>query len=116
MHARTAVLALLSGLSALLVVGVAVTELASARIEFSLFVGIPAGVAAGLAAAAYVFARLEDPDRARHRPALALATFGAVFVVALLVATLGAGFPNSVALPIAAAMGAVAAVGPYLTA
>ena len=116
MQARTAILALLSGLATLVVVGVAVTELASARIEFSLFVGIPAGVTAGVAAAAYVFLRLGDPVRARRRPAMALATFGPVFVFGLLLATLGAGFPNSAAIVIAAALGGVAAVGTYINA
>lgn len=116
MHARTAAGALLSGLAVLLVVGAAVTELAAARIESSLLVGIPAGLVAGVATAAFVFERLENPEPAGRRQAVAVAAFGLVFVAALLVGVLGAGFQNSVAFPIAAVMAAVAAAGAYIRA
>lgn len=112
---RRGLLALATGLAAFLVVGVTVTELASARIEFSLFVGIPAGLLAGLVAAAFVAMRL-GPNVApeRRRPALALAAFGVVFLAALLVATLGLDVRNSVALPVAAVVGLVVAGAVYL--
>ena len=110
MNLRTVGSALVAGAAALLVVGVVATELGTAAgIEFSLFVGIPAGLAAGVAAAAVVFLRLEDPDRSRRRPAVALAGFGVAFFLALLVAAGGAGLRNSVALPVAAVVGLVGA-------
>ncbi|ELZ60714.1 MULTISPECIES: hypothetical protein [unclassified Haloferax] len=46
------------GVVAALVVGIAVTELASRWIFFSLFVGIPAGVVAGVLAVAVTYAVL----------------------------------------------------------
>ena len=115
MRARTAGAALAAGIAALLVVGVVATELGTAAgIEFSLFVGIPAGVVAGVAAAAVVFLRLEDPDAARRRPAVALAGFGAAFVLALLVAVSALQLRNSVALPVATAVGVAGAVVGWL--
>ena len=110
MRLRTAGLGIVAGVAALLVFGVVATELGTAAgIEFSLFVGIPAGVVAGVAAAAVVLVRYEDPEPARRRPAVALAGFGVVFVVALLVAAGGVGLRNSVALPVAAVVGLVGA-------
>lgn len=79
--------ALVAGIATFLVVGVAVTELAFAWIEFSLFVGVPVGLVAGAFVAAGVYLGLADdaPER-RRRVALAVAGFGAVFLAVLLVA------------------------------
>ena len=54
--------ALIAGVAAFLAVGVAVTEIASAWIEFSVFVGLPAGVVAGIVVAAAVALGLADVD------------------------------------------------------
>lgn len=116
MKPRTVGYALAAGVAALLVVGVVGTELGTAAgIEFSLFVGIPLGLAAGVAAAAVVFLRVEDPDPSRRRPAVALAGFGVAFVgTVLVVALLGAAgvlqVRNTVALVAAAVVGFVGSV------
>lgn len=117
MRFRSVGFALVAAVAALLVVGVIATEIGTAAgIEYSLFVGIPAGLVAGVATAAFVFERLENPEPAGRRQAVAVAAFGLVFVAALLVGVLGAGFQNSVAFPIAAVMAAVAAAGAYIRA
>lgn len=111
MPRRWAGVSVLAGLAAQLVVRVVATELGSAAgIEFSLFVGIPAGLVAGAAAAAVVFVRFEYPDPARRRGAVALAGFGATFVVALIVAVGALRLRNSSALPVAAVVGLVGSV------
>lgn len=111
MQLRTVGLALAAGIAALLVVGVVGTELGTAAgIEFSLFVGVPAGLVAGGAAAAVVILRYEDPEPSLRRPAVALAGFGAAFVLALLLAAGGLRIRNSVALPVAVFVGLVGAV------
>jgi len=79
-------LALLSGLVAFLIVGVTVTEFTQSWIEFSLFLGIPAGLATGAFTAAGVYLGLaDDAPAGRRRIAGAFAAFGAVFIVALVV-------------------------------
>ena len=84
MSVRPIALAAGAGVAAFLLVGVAVTELARPRIEFSLFVGIPAGIAAGAFTAAAVFLGLaDDAPASRRRAAGATAAFGVGFVVAL---------------------------------
>lgn len=110
MRLRTVGFALAAGVAALLVVGVIGTELGTAAgIEFSLFVGVPAGLVAGAAAAAVVFLRYEDPEPSRRRPAVALAGFGATFVLALPLAAGALRLRNSVALPVAAVVGLMGA-------
>lgn len=114
MQGRTIGLALAAGVAAFLVVGVAATEAVSGWIEFSVFVGIPVGLVAGAGAAAVVFLRLEDPDPGRRRPALAVAGFGAGFVLALVVAAGVLGLRNSVALPVAGVVGLLVGGGAVL--
>lgn len=109
MRPRTVLLALVAGIAALLTVGVAVTELAAGAVEFSLLLGLPAGVLAGLAAAAVVLARLESLDPARRRPAVVLVAFGGTFLAVLVGLAVGLGVRNSLALPVAAVLGVVAA-------
>jgi MFS-type transporter involved in bile tolerance (Atg22 family) len=80
--------ALLSGIAVFLVVGVAVTEFAQPWIEFSLFLGIPAGLAAGVFTAGAVYLGLaDDAPASRRRVAGAFAAFGVAFLVLLV--TLG---------------------------
>lgn len=86
MNVKSLGLALVAGLAAFLVVGVAVTEFTLRWIEFSLFLGLPAGLAAGAFTAAGVYLGLaEDAPAGRRRIAGAFAAFGGGFLVALLV-------------------------------
>lgn len=86
MNPNSVSLALLSGIAVLLIVGVAVTEFTQPWIEFSLFVGIPAGLATGAFTAGAVYLGLADdaPDD-RRRVAGSFAAFGAGFILALVV-------------------------------
>jgi len=107
--------ALAAGVAAFLVVGVTVTELAAARIEFSVFVGIPAGVVAGMAVTAAVAFELADVDSPqRYRLAGAVAGFGVGFLAAVIVLSglVGLGVVLSMALGVV--VGLVAAVVSYV--
>lgn len=73
--------AVAAGLATFLIVGVAVTELLSSRIEFSLLIGIPAGLAAGAVAATLVaLGSTEGAPAQRRRVATAFGAFGAGFL------------------------------------
>lgn len=112
---KTLTLALAAGIATFLVVAVAVTELLAGRIEFSLFVGLPAGLLAGAVAAALVALGLEtDAPPERHRIAMAAGGFGAAF---LLVLALGAGLfdvGTVLALALAAIVALLVAVTTYV--
>ncbi len=84
MEYKSLVGALLSGIAVFLVVGVAVTEFAGSWIEFSLFLGIPAGLAAGVFTTGAVYLGLaDDAPAGRRRVAGAFAAFGVAFLVGL---------------------------------
>ncbi|MHB9285895.1 hypothetical protein ACKVMT_02510 [Halobacteriales archaeon Cl-PHB] len=86
MTGRTLGLSLAAGLAAFLLVGAAVTEFALRWVEFSLFVGLPAGLIAGVAMTAAVYWGLAaDAPTRRHRVAVAAAAFGVTFVAVLVV-------------------------------
>jgi len=107
--------ALAAGIAAFLVVGVTVTELATAWIEFSLFVGIPAGIVAGAAVAAAVgYGVGGEATPRQHRLAASFASFGLGFLVALvfLSGLIGLGVVLSMGLGVV--VGFVAAVVSYL--
>ena len=107
--------ALAAGVAAFLVVGVTVTELAAARIDFSVFVGIPAGVVAGMAVTAAVAFELADVDSPqRYRLAGAVAGFGVGFLAAVIVLSglVGLGVVLSMALGVV--VGLVAALVSYV--
>jgi hypothetical protein len=85
MHPRSIALALVAGIATLAAVGIAVTALLEPTVEFSVFVGFPAGVVAGALAAAVVSLRVGDDSPAdRRRVALAFGAFGVGFLVTLL--------------------------------
>lgn len=87
MDRRAIVLAGTAGVAAFILVGVAVSEVTVRWIEFSLFVGIPAGILAGVVAAVAVYLGLtRDTPRVGGRVALGLGTFGATFLIILVVA------------------------------
>lgn len=113
MSPRNAGLALAVGVAVFVAVGALVTELAAPRIEFSLFIGLPAGIMAGIAVAGFTYLRLGSPDPKRRRPATALTMFGAAFLVVLF-GGVAFGLRNSVALPVAAVMGVGTALAVYL--
>lgn len=86
MDFKSVTLALLSGIAAFLIVGVAVTEFAQSWVEFSLFLGIPAGIVTGAFTVAAVYLGLaNDAPVGRRRIAGAFAAFGVSFIVALVV-------------------------------
>lgn len=86
MSLKSVSVALSSGIAAFLVVGVAVAELAHPWIEFSLLLGIPAGLATGAFTAAGVYLGLADDAPAdRRRIAGSFAAFGVGFSLALVV-------------------------------
>lgn len=114
MRLRNIALVVASGLAAFLVVGVAVTELLRPSVEFSLFVGLPAGLVAGVLASAGVNLGLGDEtSTGRRRVALAAGAFGGVFLAVLLVAAGLGGLGTVLALAVATLSGAVAAVATY---
>ncbi|WP_253737294.1 hypothetical protein [Halohasta salina] len=116
MTLKTLGYAFAAGIAAFLVVGVTVTELVGAWIEFSLFVGLPAGIVAGALVAAAVSYGLGDgvPSR-RRRLAGSVAGFGVGFLVA--VVALGVAGVGVVSSMVAAfGVGLVAAVVRYLRA
>jgi hypothetical protein len=110
MELRHVGLALAAGLATFLVVGVVVTELALPFIAFSLFVGIPVGLVAGLTVTVFVLLGLADelPTR-RRRAAIAVGSFGVVFLLVFVVEAVILSTRNSVALPVAAIVGVLAA-------
>lgn len=84
MNGKSLVLASSAGLATFLLVGAGVTIVFEQWIEFSLFVGIPAGLLAGVLAAGGVAFGLatEDPSRQR-RIAGTVAGFSVAFLLSL---------------------------------
>lgn len=114
-NAKSLSLATAAGIATYLITGVAVTEFAQPWIEFSLFVGLPAGVTAGAFAAAVVYLGLADDAPARHRRiAGALAGFGAVSLVVLIALSGLLDVGVTLALGIAFVVGVVAGIGTYV--
>jgi hypothetical protein len=115
MDARSLLLALAAGLATFLVVGVVVTELAQPWIEFSLFLGLPAGLGAGTLVAAVVYLwRAADAPAGRRRVAASLASFGVAFLVVLLLVGALVNVGTALALIAAAVVGVLAAIASYL--
>lgn len=115
MTLKTLGYALVAGITAFLVVGVTVTELAAAWVEFSLFVGIPTGVVAGAAVAAVVaFGLRTDVDQRQHRFASVIAGFGLGFLAALVVLSGLIGLGVVLSMGLGVVIGLVSAVASYL--
>lgn len=114
MRGRALLAALATGVAAFLVVTVAVTEAAQPWIEFSLFLGLPAGVAAGAFATALTYLWLGDVDAQRRRVAMGLASFGVVFLVVLVAVGELLEYGAVLTLFVAAVAGASGAVAAYL--
>lgn len=115
MRLRYVVATVASGIAGFLVAGIVTTELVAPYIYFSLFVGIPVGLVAGVAVAAIVAVGLGPAaGPGRRRVALALGTFGVVFLLALFGIAGGLGTGVVLALVAASVLGLVAAVIVYL--
>lgn len=114
MNMKSLSFALVAGIAAFVLVGVAVTALLEPRIEFSVFLGIPAGLVAGAIAAGAVYLGLgDDVPAERYRVALAFGMFGAGLLVSLVVlAFAGQGITLSIVAGIV--VGLVAAAVGYL--
>lgn len=108
----TTLLALAAGVAAFLLVGAVVTAVLEPRIEFSLFLGIPAGLVAGaLTVAGVAYGLRADSE---HLPALA--SSAGWFGIAFLVVAVAVGVFQTVLLGIVAGVvaGLVAAVASAL--
>lgn len=115
MNFKSLALAFAAGITTFLVVGIVVTELAQPSIEFSLFLGIPAGLGAGAFVTAIVYRSLADDAPAeRRRIAFAVATFGLVFLLVLVAVATLLDLGTVVSLIVAAVVGILASVSAYL--
>lgn len=112
MGIRSIALAAGAGVAAFLLV--AVTELARPRIEFSLFVGIPAGIAAGAFTVAVYPGLADDAPASRRRAAGAAAAFGVGFVVVFVALGWVAGVGAVTAIVGAVVAGLAVGVAAYL--
>lgn len=115
MNGKSLGLALAAGVAIFLIVGVTVTEFVQPWIEFSLFLGIPAGFAAGAFIAAAVYLGLADDEPAQRRHIVgAFAGFGAVFLVVLIVLGGLLNLGVTLALGIAVVVGILVGIGAYI--
>ena len=113
MRGRDAALAAMTAIAGFLIVGVVVTEASADAVEFSLFIGIPAGLVAGFAAFAAVYRGLASPSDRTQRGSLAAGAFGTAFLLLLVVAAAGLDVRNTVALVVAAVGGVIVAMAVY---
>jgi hypothetical protein len=114
MSARNTLLGLIVAITGFVVVTVTVTELASSAIEFSLFLGLPAGLAGGVLLGALTFRWLGGESPASRRRGATLAAFGVVFLAMLVSLVVVGNLRNSQALPVAGVAGIVGGAGAYL--
>ena len=112
MQLRRLALAAAAGVLAFLAVGLAVTELLAPRVAFSVFLGAPAGLLAGVTAALAVLLAGDGHARAVR----GLVAFGLVFGLVLVGAVAVLALPVVVSLLAAAAVALVAAVAVALLA
>ncbi|WP_225336524.1 hypothetical protein [Halomicrobium urmianum] len=112
MDVPRALAALAAGVTAFLVVGVVVTELAASRIAFSLLVGLPAGLLAGVAVTVAVALGLGDESPERRRIARSAGGFGVAFLAVAILASTVVG--TVLSLFVAGAVGIVVAAATYL--
>ena len=110
MDRRAIPAALAAGLAAFVLVGVAVTELAASRVEFSVFLGLPAGVTAGVVATLAVLYASGDVNPGHQRVGRALGGFGVGFLAGLVGATVVARTGAVVGLVVGVVAGLAAAV------
>lgn len=88
MRIRTLGYAAAAGIATFLVVFVVVSEALLPYIEFSVLVGIPAGLFVGVLVAAFVLTQLgKEDDRTRRGIAYALGAFGVTLLIVFVLAT-----------------------------
>ncbi|MDS0473761.1 hypothetical protein [Natrinema sp. 1APR25-10V2] len=98
MRLRTLGYAAAAGIATFLVVFAAVSELLLPYIEFSVLVGLPAGIAAGVLIAAVVLVQVgRDGDPTRRWLARGLGAFGVTFLAVFVVVGFGAGVTIAIA-------------------
>lgn len=114
MSVQNGLLGAIVAVAGFVIVTVVVTELVSEVIEFSLFVGLPAGGLGGLALGAATYLWLGSETASARWRGAALAAFGAVFLAALLSLVVVGDLRNSQALPMAGGVGGLAALVTYL--
>lgn len=115
MNAKSIGLALAAGLAVFLIIGIAVTEFAQTWIEFSVFLGIPAGLATGVFTATAVYLGLADdvPAQRRHITE-AFVGSSTAFLVVLIVLGGVLDLGITLTLGIAFVVGLVAGIGVYI--
>jgi hypothetical protein len=114
MNLKTYGLVLGAAIATFLLVGIAVTELVQPWIEFSLFVGIPAGLLAGAVAGALVALGLQiDAPAQRKLIARSFAAFRLVFLAVLVGGNL-VGMGVLISTLAGVIVGLLAGVGMYL--
>lgn len=114
MRARTLGYAAGAGIATFLVVFVAVSEVLLPYIEFSVLVGIPAGLVAGSLAAAFVLTQTgQKANSTRRGLARALGTFGVVLLVAFALA-LVLQLSATISIVVATAIGLLAGAGVFV--
>ena len=97
-----------AGIATFLVVFVVVSEALLPFLEFSVFVGLPAGLVAGVSVAVFVLVQFgRNEDRARRPLALALGTFGSTFLVGLVIALGGFQTGVTISITVAAVLGSL---------
>lgn len=94
-------------------VGGAVTAILEPRIEFSLFLGIPAGLLFGVVGSAFVAAGLVSQESLRRRIASAAAGFSLAFLLSFAVALLVLDAGTVVSLGFSVVLGLVGGVFAY---
>lgn len=115
MNLRGVALALGAGLAAFLVVGVIVTEVGTAYTEFSVFLGIPAGLVAAVVVVVTVLLGYgESVSPGRRRAASAVGAFGLLFLLGLVVGVGAVGVPVVTAMLLSGVGAAVVAAGLFV--
>ena len=108
MQPRALVYAGAAGIATFLVVFVVVSEALLPFLEFSVFVGLPAGLVAGISIAVFVLVQFSRrKDRARPPLALTLGTFGITFLGVLVIALGGFQTGVTISITVAAVLGSL---------
>lgn len=112
MRLRTVGYAFAAGVAAFLVVFAAVAELLVPSVEFSVLLGLPAGlVAGGIVAAAVLVAAGQEADPTRRALATGLGASPVALLVSFVAAVWGLGWPVTSSLVGGAAVGVLAGLG-----
>jgi hypothetical protein len=112
---KSLALAAVGGIVAFLLVGAVVTQVGTAYTEFSVFLGIPAGLVAAVVTVVTVLLGYgQDPSALRRRAATAVGAFGLLFVLSFVVAIGAIGVPVVTAMLGSVVIGVVVAVAVFV--